>query len=78
VVHGETGLLVQLEQQEEAPFEPKDPDKFSRDLAEGVNQLINDKELTGKMAKNGRRRVEDTFDWIAIAKQVEDLYKSLI
>jgi len=78
VVHGETGLLVQLEQQEEAPFEPKNPDKFSRDLAEGVNQLITDKELTNKMAKNGRRRVEDTFDWIAIAKQVEDLYKSLI
>lgn len=78
VVHGETGLLVQLEQQEEAPFEPKNPDKFSRDLAEGVNQLITDKELTRKMAKNGRRRVEDTFDWIAIAKQVEDLYKSLI
>ena len=78
VVHGETGLLVQLEQQEEAPFEPKNPDKFSRDLAEGVNQLIADKELTRKMAKNGRRRVEETFDWIAIAKQVEDLYKSLI
>lgn len=78
VVHGETGLLVQLEQQDEAPFEPKDPDKFSRDLAEGVNQVIADKELTRKMAKNGRRRVEETFDWIAIAKQVEDLYKSLI
>jgi len=78
VVHGETGILVPLEQQKEAPFEPVDADKFSRDLAEGVNQLIADKELTEKMAKNGRRRVEETFDWIAIAKQVEDLYKSLI
>ena len=78
VVHGETGILVPLEQQKEAPFEPVDADKFSRDLAEGVNQLIADKELTNKMAKNGRRRVEETFDWIAIAKQVEDLYKSLI
>jgi len=78
VVHGETGILVPLEQQKEAPFEPVDADKFSRDLAEGVNQLIADKELADKMAKNGRRRVEETFDWIAIAKQVEDLYKSLI
>ncbi len=78
VVHGETGLLVPLEQQTEAPFEPKNPDKFSRDLAAGVNQLISDKELTRKMAKNGRKRVEETFDWTAIAKQVEDLYKSLI
>jgi len=78
VVHGETGLLIPLEQQEEAPFEPKDPDQFSKDLANGVNQLIADKELASQMAKNGRKRVEDTFDWIAIAKQVEDLYKSLI
>lgn len=78
VVHGETGILVPLEQQKEAPFEPVDADKFSRDLAEGVNQLISDKELTKKMARNGRKRVEETFDWIAIAKQVEDLYKSLI
>ncbi|MDY7394754.1 glycogen synthase [Aureibaculum sp. 2210JD6-5] len=78
VVHGETGLLIPLEQQKEAPFEPVNPDKFSRDLADGVNKLINDKELTKKMAKKGRARVEQTFDWIAIAKQVEQLYKSLV
>jgi glycosyltransferase involved in cell wall biosynthesis len=30
------------------------------------------------MAENGRKRVEETFDWIAIAKQVEELYKSLL
>ncbi|MGB5417859.1 glycogen synthase [Algibacter sp.] len=78
VVHGETGLLIPLEQQTEAPFEPIDPDKFSRDLAIGVNKVIGDKTLREKMAKNGRKRVEDYFDWIAIAKQVEELYKSLI
>lgn len=78
VVNGETGILVPLEQQDVAPFEPIDPDKFARDLAAGVNKLINDKELTEYMAKKGRQRVEDHFDWIAIAKQVEGLYKSLI
>jgi len=78
VVHGETGLLIPLEQQNEAPFEPVNPDKFSRDLAEGINKLINDKALREKMAVNSRKRVEDYFDWIAIAKQVEDLYTSLI
>jgi len=78
VVDGETGILVPLEQQDIAPFEPIDPDKFSKDLAEGINKLTSNKELTAIMAKNGRRRVEDTFDWIAIAKQVEGLYKSLI
>ncbi|MFL1010518.1 glycogen synthase [Flavisericum labens] len=78
VVNGETGLLIPLEQQTEAPFEPVDPDKFSRDLADGINKVINDKPLRESMAKKGRKRVEDYFDWVAIAKQVEDLYKSLI
>ena len=78
VVDGETGILVPLEQQDIAPFEPIDPDKFAKDLANGVNRIISDKELMKTMAKNGRKRVEDTFDWIAIAKQVEGLYKSLI
>ena len=78
VVQGETGILIPLEQQKEAPFEPIDPDKFSRDLAEGVNKVIGDKDLRENMATKGRKRVEDHFDWIAIAKQVEELYKSLI
>lgn len=78
VVHGETGILVPLEQQNVAPFEPIDPDKFSQDLADGINKLIKNKALRDTMAKKGRKRVEETFDWIAIAKQVEELYKSLI
>ena len=77
VVDGETGILVPLEQQQVAPFEPVDPDKFSRDLANGVNTLINDHKLRESMAIKGRKRVEESFDWIAIAKQVQALYKSL-
>ncbi|WP_299527049.1 glycogen synthase [uncultured Lutibacter sp.] len=78
VVDNETGILVHLEQQDVAPFEPINPDKFSRDLANGINKLISNKSLRESMAKKGRKRVEDHFDWIAIAKQVEELYKSLI
>ncbi len=77
VVDGETGILISLDQQDSAPFEPIDPEKFSKDLAEGVNKLINNKELRDAMAKKGRKRVEDTFDWSAIAKQHKELYKSL-
>jgi glycogen synthase len=77
VVHGETGILVPVEQQNAAPFEPLHPDKFAKDLADGINQLISDPELRNAMAKKGRKRVENHFDWIAIAKQVEELYKSV-
>ena len=78
VVDGETGILVPVEQQNVAPFEPTDPDKFAKDLADGVNKVINNKALKESMAIKGRKRVEEHFDWIAIAKQVEELYKSLI
>jgi len=78
VVDNETGILIPVEQQTEAPFEPINPDKFARDLANGVNTVINNKELREKMEKNGRKRVEEHFDWVAIAAQVEALYKSLI
>ena len=78
VVDGETGILVPIEQQNVAPFEPTDPDKFAKDLADGVNKVINNKELRESMAIKGRKRVEEHFDWIAIARQVEELYKSLI
>jgi glycogen synthase len=78
VVEGETGLLINLEQQKSAPFEPVNPDQFSRDLADGINTIVNNEELQHKMAKNGRKRVEEFFDWTAIAKQTETIYKSLI
>lgn len=77
VVDGETGILIPVEQQNVAPFEPVDPEKFAKDLADGVNKLIANDELRASMAKKGRKRVEDYFDWISIAKQTEELYKSI-
>ena len=78
VVDGETGILVPVEQQKVAPFEPVDADKFSSDLAQAINKLIADEKLRNLMAKKGRMRVEETFDWKAIAQQTKDLYKSLL
>ena len=77
VVQNETGILIDLEQQKEAPFEPVYPDKFAQDLANGINKVINNPSLKETMAKKGRQRVENHFDWASIAKQVEELYKSL-
>lgn len=77
VVNGETGILVPLEQQKEAPFEPVNPENFSKDLANAINKIIEDPDLKTRMAYNGRKRVEQFFDWQAIAKQTLELYKSL-
>lgn len=78
VVHNETGLLVEVVQQKQAPFEPVNPLQFSKDLASGINTLINDEPLRKKMATNARKRVENHFDWVAIASEVQSLYEQLI
>ena len=59
VVDGETGFLVPLEQMKESPFEPLDPEKFSRDLAARINQLMKDPALREKFGKAGRKRAEE-------------------
>ena len=71
VVDGETGFLVPIDQMEESPFEPRDPEKFARDLAARINQLIADPELCAKFGRAGRKRAEAKFSWAAIAAQTK-------
>jgi glycogen synthase len=77
VVDGETGFLVPLEQMKESPFEPLHPEKFSRDLAAKINQLMADSDLRKKFGKAGRKRAEEKFSWSAIAQETKALYESL-
>ena len=77
VVDGETGFLVPLEQMKESPFEPLNPEKFSRDLAGKINQLMKDGQLREKFGKAGRKRAEEKFSWSTIAEKTKALYESL-
>src|SRR6266550_2626800 len=78
VADGETGFLVPLEQMKEAPFAPLDPEKFPRDLAARINQLMANPSLREKSGKAGRKRAEEKFSWSAIARQTKALYQSLV
>ena len=78
VVDGETGFLVPIDQMEESPFEPRDPEKFARDLAKRVNQLIADPGLCAKFGQAGRKRAEEKFSWAAVAAQTKVLYEQLL
>jgi len=78
VVDGETGFLVPLEQMKESPFEPTNPEKFSRDLAARINQLMKDRSLREKFGQAGRKRAEEKFGWSAIAQRTRELYASLL
>jgi starch synthase len=77
VVDGETGFLVPLEQMKESPFEPLNPEKFARDLAARINQLMADPTLREKFGKAARKRAQEKFSWSAIAQRTKMLYESL-
>jgi glycogen synthase len=78
VVPGETGYLVPLEQMTESPFDPVNPEAFSRDLAARINELMADPAKREAMGKAGRRRAIEMFSWRAIAAQTHALYEELI
>ena len=75
VVHGETGLLVPVEQNKEAPFEPVNAERFALNLAEAINELMRDEARRRHMAQDARRRVEENFSWEAIARKTAELYR---
>ena len=77
VVDGVTGYLVPFEQDAATTF-PSDPDKFARDLAEKISVLLADPEKAKRFGDAGRKRVEETFAWSAIADQTIQIYRQLI
>lgn len=77
VVEGETGYLVPFDQDPVTSF-PTDPEKFARDLAARLNQMLEDPERCRQFGDAGRKRVEDIFSWTAIAHQTIELYERLI
>jgi starch synthase len=69
VAHGETGSLI--------PFDPKDPEQFSKDLAETINRLFLFPEKLKEMGRKSREKVEKVYSWKSIARQTLQLYKEL-
>jgi glycogen synthase len=77
VVPGVTGLLVPFEPAADGSYEPRDPDRFERDLAAAINELMADPERREGMGRAGRRRAVERFAWAAIARQTVELYSTL-
>ena len=77
VVDGETGYLVPFEQDPVTSF-PLHPETFARDLAEKIAALLADPVKAKQFGEAGRKRVEETFAWSAIAEQTIQLYHQLL
>lgn len=77
VADGETGLIVDAKLSDAAPHDPTDPEGFALGLAQAVNRLGMDAELSRRMGEAGRQRVIDIYSWQSIAKQTLALYESI-
>jgi alpha-maltose-1-phosphate synthase len=78
VVPGETGTLVAFEAEGDGSPEPRDPDAFSRALADAVNALMADPDRRAAMGRAARARVLDQFSWRSIAAQTLAFYRELL
>jgi alpha-maltose-1-phosphate synthase len=77
VVDGETGLLVPFQAAGGGSFEPRDPERFERDLAAAVNRLMASPDERAAMGLAGRRRAVERFGWASIAARTVDVYRSV-
>jgi starch synthase len=78
IVEGETGHLVAFEQGEDAYGTPADPERFARDLADAINDLVGDPQRAAAWGRAGRERVLTEFAWSSIAERTAELYRSLL
>jgi starch synthase len=69
VEDGRTGLLVPL---------GTDLERFARDLALAINELLANPERAKAMGAAGRQRVLDSFTWDVAAERTARLYRSLL
>jgi starch synthase len=78
VEDGVTGLLVPFEPRDDGSREPVAPERFARDIAERVNELLSDPERARQMGEAGRSRAIERFSWPAIASDTAALYRGLV
>lgn len=77
VVDGKTGYLVPFDADPVTGF-PRDPEQFARGLAARIDGLLDNEAKCRQFGEAGRRRVEETFSWTAIAEQTIALYTELM
>ncbi|MDN5755584.1 MAG: glycogen synthase [Micrococcaceae bacterium] len=78
VADGETGLLVALEQLDDASGTPADVEGFVADFAAALTRVLEDPERARVMGAAGRKRAASNFSWDAIAQRTLEVYQDAI
>ncbi len=75
---GVTGRLVPIDQATDGTGTPTDPERFVRDLAAALTEVVADPDAARRMGEAGRVRAEREFGWDRIARQTEAIYASIL
>ena len=75
---GVTGRLVPIEQVQDGSGTPVDPDRFVRDLADVLTEVVSDPARAAEYGRAGRERAAASFSWDRIAAETHDLYTSVV
>jgi len=78
VVHGETGLLVPIEQADDGTGTPLDPDGYVAAFAEALTTVVSDPARAAVMGHAGRQRAIDSFSWATIADRTVAIYAEVV
>ncbi|WP_029704850.1 glycogen synthase [Arthrobacter sp. TB 26] len=78
VQHGETGLLVDIEQVTDGTGTPLDPEKFVTEFAAALTDVVSDPARARAMGQAGRRRAEEHFSWESITETTLEVYRSVL
>jgi alpha-maltose-1-phosphate synthase len=78
VQHGETGLLVQIDQVTDGTGTPLDPEKFVTEFAAALTEVVSDPARARAMGQAGRRRAEEHFSWESITETTLEVYRSVL
>jgi len=78
VEDGVTGRIVPIEQMQDGTGTPVDPERFVRDLADVLIEVVSDPVRAAQYGRAGRERAAASFSWDRIAAQTEDLYSRVV
>ncbi|PYI66268.1 glycogen synthase [Arthrobacter livingstonensis] len=78
VAHGETGLLVPLEQVTDGTGTPLDQEKFVADFAAALIEVVSDPDRARAMGEKGRVRAQENFSWGSIVEKTLAVYRSVL
>ena len=78
VVHGETGLLVPIEQATDGTGTPLDAERYVADFAAALTEVLSDPDRAAAMGRAGRARAQHDFSWQAIADRTVEVYDGVL